>query len=70
MFGAIVIVCGLYTVLWGQGRELKNKMKMLETARIPENDEAVVVSMPLPSERVIQTYESSTITKESVVNDQ
>ncbi|CAL5213705.1 unnamed protein product [Lathyrus oleraceus] len=70
MLGAIVIVCGLYTVLWGQGREMKNKMKMLETARMPENDEAVVVSMPLPSERVIQTYESSAITKENVVNDQ
>ncbi|CAK8578097.1 unnamed protein product [Lathyrus sativus] len=70
MLGAIVIVCGLYTVLWGQGREIKNKMKILEITRMSENKEVVVISMPLPLDRVIQNSQRSAITIENVVNDQ
>ncbi|KAL5054606.1 hypothetical protein RYX36_035288 [Vicia faba] len=70
MLGASVIVCGLYAVLWGQSKEMKNKMKILEITRMSENDEPVVISMPVSHDRVIQSYQSSAITKENVVNDQ
>ncbi|CAI8617844.1 unnamed protein product [Vicia faba] len=70
MLGALVIVCGLYAVLWGQSKEMKNKMKILEITRMSENDEPVVISMPVSHDRVIQSYQSSAITKENVVNDQ
>ncbi|CAK8576984.1 unnamed protein product [Lathyrus sativus] len=71
MLGAMVIVCGLYAVLWGQGKEIKNKTKILEIKRMAENDELVVISMPVPHDSVIQSYQSSTIVKEiNVVNEQ
>ncbi|KAI5385858.1 WAT1-related protein At1g25270 isoform X1 [Lathyrus oleraceus] len=63
MLGAMVIVCGLYAVLWGQSKEMKNKMKILEITRMPENDELVVISMPVTHDKVVQTYQSSAITK-------
>ncbi|XP_058735693.1 WAT1-related protein At1g25270-like [Vicia villosa] len=55
MLGAMVIVCGLYAVLWGQSKETKNKVKILEITRMPENDELVVISMPVSHDRVIQS---------------
>ncbi|XP_058735691.1 WAT1-related protein At1g68170-like [Vicia villosa] len=70
MLGAIVIVCGLYAVLWGQGREIKNKMKILEITRMFENEEPIVISMPVSYDRVIKPYQSSAIPKENVLNDQ
>ncbi|XP_058731359.1 WAT1-related protein At1g25270-like [Vicia villosa] len=71
MLGAIVIVCGLYAVLWGQSKELKKKKMILEITRMPENDELVVISTPAIShDKVVQTYTSSAITKDNVVNEQ
>ncbi|CAK8578096.1 unnamed protein product [Lathyrus sativus] len=71
MLGAIVIVFGLYAVLWGQSKEMKNKMKVLEITSMPENDELVVISTPVVShDRIVQTCQSSAITKENVVNVQ
>lgn len=56
----MMIVCGLYAVLWGQSKEMKKKMTILETTRMSENDEHVAIS----HDRVIQSYQSSAITNQ------
>ncbi|XP_058785004.1 WAT1-related protein At1g25270-like [Vicia villosa] len=55
MLGAVVIICGLYAVLWGQSKEMKKKMEILEITRMSENDEHVVISMSVFHDRVIQS---------------
>ncbi|KAJ1399142.1 putative WAT1-related protein [Sesbania bispinosa] len=47
VLGSVMIVCGLYAVLWGQGKEMKNKKTQLvplEITKESENVELVVVS--------------------------
>ncbi|CAK8564732.1 unnamed protein product [Lathyrus sativus] len=61
MLGAMVIVCGLYAVLWGQNKEMKKKMEISETTRMSENAERAVISMSVSHDRVIQ---NSTITNQ------
>ncbi|CAL5213704.1 unnamed protein product [Lathyrus oleraceus] len=70
MLGAIVIVCGLYAVLWGQSKEMKKKMKIIEITRTTENEGHVVISTLVSHDIVVQINQSSAITKENVVNDQ
>ncbi|KAL0334451.1 UNVERIFIED_CONTAM: WAT1-related protein [Sesamum angustifolium] len=43
VLGAILIVGGLYVVLWGKGKELKKVSQLM-----PENQEHQVADMPLP----------------------
>jgi len=44
--GAVLIVCGLYMVLWGKSKEMKNITQLVpsETIREAEAVEVVVVS--------------------------
>ncbi|XP_058735690.1 WAT1-related protein At1g68170-like [Vicia villosa] len=62
MLGAMMIVCGLYAVLWGQSKEMKKKTKILieplEITRKTENVELVVITVPVHNDKVIQNYKN------------
>ncbi|OIW13617.1 hypothetical protein TanjilG_07959 [Lupinus angustifolius] len=47
--GAVLIVCGLYMVLWGKKKEMKNKSQLVPSEIIKETEviEVVVVSIPI-----------------------
>jgi len=51
--GAVLIVFGLYMVLWGKSKEMKNITQLVpsETIREAEAIEVVVVSTPMDHEK-------------------
>ncbi|XP_047168514.1 WAT1-related protein At1g68170-like [Vigna umbellata] len=51
--GAVLIVCGLYMVLWGKSKEMKNITQLVpsETIREAEAVEVVVVSTPMDHDK-------------------
>jgi hypothetical protein len=38
ILGGALIVCGLYTVLWGKGREIQNKIELEPTEIIGDSE--------------------------------
>ena len=50
--GSVLIVCGLYTVLWGKGKEMKRISQLMpsDIARESEAIEIVVTSKPVDDE--------------------
>ncbi|XP_027931053.1 WAT1-related protein At1g68170-like [Vigna unguiculata] len=62
--GAVLIVCGLYMVLWGKSKEMKNITQLVpsETIREAEAVEVVVVSTPMDYEKCDHNNNRSEIT--------
>ena len=44
ILGAGLIVCGLYMVLWGKGKEAKEKARIVSTPSSPDSDTVEVVT--------------------------
>ena len=47
MVGAVLIVCGLYMVLWGKSKEMKNITQLVPSETIREAEAIEVVVMPM-----------------------
>ncbi|XP_012091671.2 WAT1-related protein At1g68170 [Jatropha curcas] len=44
ILGAGLIVCGLYMVLWGKGREMKERSQLVTTKSSPKSEVVAVVT--------------------------
>ncbi|XP_057419424.1 WAT1-related protein At1g68170-like [Lotus japonicus] len=61
--GAVLIVCGLYGVLWGKSREMKKKTQLVpldQNTTEPEVIEVTVMSTPENCDKCVQSYQSQT----------
>ncbi|KAK7363204.1 hypothetical protein VNO77_05336 [Canavalia gladiata] len=71
--GAALIVCGLYAVLWGKGREAKKKPKLLLPLEVTGETQKVevVMSTPMDYDKCCQSHQSDqTNTTKNVDGDQ
>lgn len=64
VFGAVLIVCGLYAVLWSKGIEMKKKTQLL-SLKIKVENEAVELVLSNP-DKCIQSNKTQTNTIENV----
>ncbi|XP_027348406.1 WAT1-related protein At1g68170-like [Abrus precatorius] len=67
--GAVLIVCGLYAVLWGKAQDLRKKSQLmpLENTQELENVEVVVTSTPVDHNKSVQSIQSQTPANENAV---
>lgn len=56
MIGAVLIVCGLYVVLWGKSKEVKKVTQLVPSEIIQETEavEVVVTSTPVDHDKCVQ----------------
>ncbi|KAL2342146.1 hypothetical protein Fmac_010086 [Flemingia macrophylla] len=69
--GAVLIVCGLYMVLWGKSKEMKNITQLVpsETIREGEAIEVVVVSTAVDYDKCDHNNQSESTTRTNVIKD-
>nr|AFK41401.1 unknown [Lotus japonicus] len=72
VLGAGLIVCGLYTVLWGKSKEMKKKTQLipLENTKQPEVTEIAVMSMTIDHDKWVHSNQNQTSATWNVANDQ
>ncbi|XP_062079522.1 WAT1-related protein At1g25270-like [Humulus lupulus] len=66
VLGAVLIVFGLYLVLWGKGKEMKKKLQLAPTSRSfddPPESIGIVVLAPTNPNKIINTNQGSTTTE-------
>ncbi|XP_061350882.1 WAT1-related protein At1g68170-like [Gastrolobium bilobum] len=71
VLGAVLIVCGLYAVLWGKGKEMKKKTHLVpfEITRESEAVQVVVTCTPVDHDKYVQSSLNQTNTTGKVADD-
>ncbi|KAK7363205.1 hypothetical protein VNO77_05337 [Canavalia gladiata] len=70
VLGAVMIVCGLYMVLWGQAKEMKKKSPLVPLQNIREFENVeVVTSTTVDHNKCVQSHQIQTDTTKNVAND-
>ncbi|KAJ1399147.1 EamA domain [Sesbania bispinosa] len=59
VIGAVMIVCGLYAVLWGKGKEIEKKNQLVPF-EITGKSETVEVAIMSPPDKCVQSYQIQT----------
>ncbi|KAK9218029.1 hypothetical protein WN943_006663 [Citrus x changshan-huyou] len=58
VLGATLIVCGLYAVLWGKGKEMKKQSQLVPAANTSKESESIEISITSPNEEIKELNDS------------